>query len=95
MISKVKNFFVNGYQGLTDDHNRFGTISVLLIVVAVLGGIAVGYNMDSLLTMVLVTIGTMATEAFILAVQPMKRIVNLSLATMVVNIFCIFMGILT
>jgi hypothetical protein len=80
---------------MTDEHNRFGTISVLLIVVAIFGGIAVGYNMDSLLVMILITAGTMLTEAFILAVQPMKRIVNLSLGALALNLVCIFIGLLS
>ena len=53
MISKIKNFFKNGYQTINDEHNRFGTISVLLIVVAILGGVAVGYN-DGILSMALI-----------------------------------------
>jgi hypothetical protein len=94
MISKIKNFFKTGYQTINDEHNRFGTISVLLIVVAILGGVAVGYN-DGVLPMALITAGTMLTEAFILAVQPMKRIVKVALTSSLVNLIFIFIGILS
>ena len=92
MIDRIKNFFKNKYQTVVDEHNRFGTISVLLIVVAIFGGVAIGYNMDSLLAMILITTGTMLTEAFILAVQPMKRIVNISMAASLINLIFIFIG---
>lgn len=79
---------------LQKEENRFGTISVLLIVVAVLGGIAAGLNLDNLWMLSLVTGVTMLTEAFIIAVQPMKRIVTTSIIAMVVNITAIIMGLL-
>lgn len=91
-MDRIKNFFKNKYQTVVDEHNRFGTISVLLIVVAIFGGVAIGYNMDSLLAMILITAGTMLTEAFILAVQPMKRIVNISMAASLINLIFIFIG---
>jgi hypothetical protein len=93
MVNTVKNFFRNKYQSATDEHNRFGTISVLLIVVAIFGGIACGLS-ESLLALSIITAGTMLTEAFIIAVQPMKRIVNVSLISLVVNIIFIFIGFL-
>lgn len=82
----------NLYAQFTNEHNRFGVISFLLIVVSVLGGIAAGVCGDSLYGLVPVAIATMLTEAMILAVQPMKRIFAISTIACIVNIAVILIG---
>jgi hypothetical protein len=78
---------------LQKEENRFGSISVLLIVVAVLGGIAAGLNLDNVWMLSLVCGVTMITESLIIAVQPMKRIFLASVISIIVNVVGIVMGL--
>ena len=57
------------------EFNRPGIISLLLVVVACVGGVAAGSSMDYLPLVILTVLGCLAVETFILAVQPLKRII--------------------
>jgi hypothetical protein len=92
MINIIKNFFTSKYEASIDEFNRFGTISILLIVVAIFGGVAVGSFTHSPMVMAIITAGTMLTEAFILAVQPMKKIVNIGIVACLINLLFIIAG---
>jgi hypothetical protein len=76
----------------TLEFNRFGIISILLIVVACLGGIAAGNVLDSTPAVVLVVLSCMAVEALILAVQPMKWIIMSSIFSVLLSISMILFG---
>jgi predicted lipid-binding transport protein (Tim44 family) len=80
---------------LRSEENRPGSISVLLIVTAILGGIAAGLFLGSPLILGIIALGTMLTEVLILAVQPMKRIFLISAVASVVNLGFIVAGILS
>ncbi len=72
--------------------NRYGIISMLLLVVGILAGIAVGSGaMHSTLELIFISITTMAALSMILAVAPMKYIVYSSMAAVAVDI--IILGI--
>lgn len=86
----MKNFI----DELLNEKNRFGTISVLLIVTSVLGGIAAGLFLNSALAMAIIVGVTMLVEALIIAVQPMKRIVFASAVACVLNLVFIISGLL-
>jgi len=69
------------------DMNRYGIISMLLLVVGILGGIAVGTGaIFSTFQLILLAITTMGALSMILAVAPMKYIVYSSLAAISVDI---------
>lgn len=89
-MKKIKNFIAE----FTDDHNRFGFTAMMLIVTAILGGIAAGLFMNSFVAMGIIVGLTMLTEAFILAIQPMKRIFNTALMACAVNISFIIAGLM-
>jgi hypothetical protein len=95
MINTIKRTVTGMYNSSLDEHNRFGTISVLLIVVAIFGGLAIGSFLDNVFAMALISAGTMLTEAFILAVQPMKRIVNIALLSIAINIAFMLAGFMS
>lgn len=57
------------------EFNRFGLISIILLVVGCLGGVAVGLGAIKYIpTLILVVVPTMTTLSLMLAVSPMKWI---------------------
>ena len=66
--------------------NRFGIISALLIIVTIVGGIAGASVISSVPLLALAVGSTMLTEAFIIAVQPMKRILVVGFCALWINI---------
>lgn len=67
--------------------NRYGIISMLLLVVGILAGIAVDSGaMHSTIELILLAITTMAALSMILAVAPMKYIVYSSIIAIIVDI---------
>jgi uncharacterized membrane protein len=76
----------------TLEFNRFGIISMLLIIVACLGGIAAGTVLHSTPSVVAVVVSCMLVEALILAVQPMKWIVTASVISVLLSILMILLG---
>ena len=57
------------------EFNRFGLISIILLIVGCIGGIAVGLGaIKYVFTLVLVVVPTMITLSLLLAVSPMKWI---------------------
>jgi len=69
------------------DMNRYGIISMLLLVVGILGGIAVGTGgIHSTIQLVLLVFSTMAALSMILAVSPMKYIVYSSMFAVAVDL---------
>lgn len=69
------------------DMNRYGIISMLLLVVGCLGGIAVGLGgINSVIQLIFLVVPTMAALSMILAVAPMKYIVYTSLIAVCIDI---------
>ncbi len=69
------------------DMNRYGIISMLLLVVGILAGIAVGTGgIESTIQLIFLAFTTMASLSMVLAVAPMKVIVYTSLAAIAVDI---------
>ena len=57
------------------EFNRFGLISIILLIVGCVGGVAVGLGaIKYVFTLVLVVVPTMITLSLLLAVSPMKWI---------------------
>jgi hypothetical protein len=72
------------------DINRYGIISMLLLVVGILGGIAVGLGgINSTIQLVLLAFSTMAALSMILAVAPMKYIVYSSIIAVSIDLILI------
>jgi hypothetical protein len=68
-VSGIANFFRNL------EFNRFGLVSVILMVVGGLGGIAIGVGAHAYVaTLILVIVPTMATLSLLLAIAPMRWI---------------------
>lgn len=72
------------------DINRYGIISMLLLVVGILGGIAVGLGgINSTIQLVFLAFSTMAALSMILAVAPMKYIVYSSIIAVSIDLILI------
>jgi hypothetical protein len=78
------------------EFNRFGYISVILLIVGCLGGITVGLGaVEQVWSLVLVVIPTMLTLSLLLAVAPMKYIINAGLVATAVDVIMISYFLLT
>ncbi|MEN9698849.1 MAG: hypothetical protein RLZZ301_47 [Bacteroidota bacterium] len=73
------------------EFNRFGWIAIILLIVGCLGGMTVGLGaIASTLAMIIIVIPTMLTLSLLLAVAPMRWIVNSSLVCVGIDLF--FLG---
>ena len=67
--------------------NRRGLICIIILIVGCLGGITVGYRaVESVFTLSLVIIPTMTTLSLLLAVAPMKWIINMASITIAIDL---------
>jgi hypothetical protein len=79
------------------EFNRFGLISIILLIVGCVGGIAVGLGaIKYVFTLVLVVVPTMITLSLLLAVSPMKwiwrgAIISVSIDVLLILYF-LFLG---
>jgi hypothetical protein len=72
------------------EFNRFGYISVILLLVGCLGGITVGLGaVQEVWSLTLVVVPTMLTLSLLLAVAPMKYIINAAAVATVLDIIMI------
>lgn len=75
----------NFYSSL--EFNRFGWIAIILTVVGCLGGLTVGLGaLENTVALVVVVIPTMVTLSFLLAVSPMKWIVNAAAISITIDL---------
>lgn len=69
------------------EYNRFAIISAVLLVVGCLGGLTVGYGaIDHLYQLFLIIIPTMTTLSLLLAVSPMKYVLNMAVLTIFIDV---------
>lgn len=73
------------------EFNRFGLISVVILVIGCLGGLTVGLGaVQSTFAMILVVVPTMATLSMLLAVAPMKYVITGAAISVIIDI--LFLG---
>lgn len=69
------------------EHNRYAIISAVLLIVGCLGGLTVGFGaIDHLYQLFLIIIPTMTTLSLLLAVAPLRYILNLAVLTIFIDI---------
>jgi hypothetical protein len=72
------------------EENRHGLICMIILIVGCLGGLTVGYGaVESVLTLCLVIIPTMTTLSLLLAVYPMKWIMNMTIISISIDLILI------
>lgn len=75
--------------------NRYAIISAVLLVVGCLGGLTVGYGaINHTWQLIVVVIPTMATLSLLLAVSPLKWILNMAVLSVLINVSIIIMNLL-
>jgi hypothetical protein len=78
----------NFYNNL--EFNRFGWTPIILTVVGCLGGLTVGMGaLQNTAALIVVVIPTMVTLSFLLAVSPMKWILNAAIVSVLIDILLI------
>ena len=69
------------------EHDRFGVISIALLLVGCLGGLTVGFGaIHHTWQLFLIVIPTMTTLSMILAVAPVNWILNMTLISTIINL---------
>jgi len=69
------------------EFNRFGLISVVILIVGCLGGVTVGMGaIEHLWSLVLVVVPTMTTLSLLLAVAPMRYIFYATTVSIVIDV---------
>ncbi|PWH84647.1 hypothetical protein [Brumimicrobium oceani] len=77
----------NKFLGENLEENRLGIISVVLLVIGCLGGMTVGLGaVHHTWQLFLVVLPTMLTLSFLIAVAPVKQILNLALITVIIDV---------
>jgi hypothetical protein len=71
---------------------RFGVIAISLLIIGCLGGVTMSYGAAlHTWSLIVVVIPTMTTLSLLLAVSPMKWILNAFIVTVLVDILVIFL----
>lgn len=84
----------HGFSGV--EFNRFGIISIVLLVVGCLGGFAVGLGgVKEVWSLIMIVIPTMTTLALLLAVSPMKWIIASAITATIIDLAFITFFLLT
>lgn len=69
------------------EFNRFGIISIVLLIVGCLGGITVGMGaVDHIWSLILVIVPTMTTLSLLLALAPMRYILYATAASVLIDV---------
>jgi hypothetical protein len=72
------------------EFNRFGIISMLILVIGCIGGIAVGLGaINYTSTLIMVVVPTMTTLSLLLAVAPMKWIYYAATISVIIDVILI------
>lgn len=77
------------------ENSRFGIISVALLVVGCLGGVVMwSGGVESTTQLILTVVPTMMTLCFLLAVQPLKYILNFAVIAVVLDVILLVYNLL-
>jgi hypothetical protein len=78
------------------EFNRFGFISVIILIVGCLGGLTVGMGaIENTLALIAVLIPTMITLSLLLAVAPMRWILTFATTSVILDLILITYYLLT
>ncbi|MES2588012.1 MAG: hypothetical protein V4622_03460 [Bacteroidota bacterium] len=78
------------------EFNRFGLISVIILIIGCMGGITVGMGaINNTFTLTLVIVPTMLSLSLLLGVAPMKWVINSAIIATVIDVILITYFLLT
>jgi len=76
------------------EKNRLGIISIVLLVVGCLGGITVGLGaIHHTYQLFLVVLPSMLTLSFLIALAPLKQILNLAVITIIIDLILLIINL--
>lgn len=95
METVIDNSFWNKIFKGELENNRFGIISVALLIVGCLGGVVMwSGGASSTIQLIVTVIPTMLTLSFLLAVQPLKYIINLAIISICIDVILLAYNLL-
>jgi hypothetical protein len=72
------------------EFNRFGIISIVLLIVGCLGGLTVGFGaVKEVWSLTLIVIPTMVTLSLLIAVAPMRYIMTAGITAVIIDLLMI------
>jgi len=72
------------------EFNRFGVISIVLLIVGCLGGLTVGFGaVKEVWSLTLIVIPTMITLSLLIAVAPMRYIMTAGITAVIIDLLMI------
>lgn len=72
------------------EFNRFGVISIVLLIVGCLGGLTVGFGaVKEVWSLTLIVIPTMVTLSLLIAVAPMRYIMTAAITAVAIDLLMI------
>lgn len=75
--------------------NRYAIISAVLLIVGCMGGLTVGYGaINHTWQLIVIIIPTMTTLSLLLAVSPLKWILNMALLSVLINTLILILNFL-
>lgn len=87
-------FWDNVFKGDLES-NRFGIISATLLLVGCLGGLTVGYGaIHHTWQLIAIIVPTMTTLSLLLAVAPLKWILNMAVVSTTINVIILMINLL-
>lgn len=93
--TQTNGFWDKVFQGDLESF-RFAIISSVLIFVGCLGGLTVGFGaIHHTWQLIVIVIPTMATLSLLLAVAPLKYILNLAVLSTLINVIILFINLLS
>lgn len=92
METNKPSFGMWGNLGSWAEENRFGVISIALLIVGCLGGVTMNLGaVKETWSMIIVIIPTMLTLSLLLAVSPMKWILNALALSVIVDLLVLLL----
>lgn len=92
-MTEASTSFWNKLLGNDLENSRFGIVSVIAIFVGCLGGVAVGTGaIHHTWQLFLIVFSTMAALSFLIAVAPIKQILNLALVAVIIDVIILIIN---
>ncbi len=91
--TNTESSFWNSFFKEGMEHNRYAIISAVLLIVGCLGGLTVGYGaIHSTFQLIAIVVPTMATLSLLLAVAPLKYVMNLAAITIIIDVIILIIN---
>jgi hypothetical protein len=91
--TEIKSGFWDKFFAGGAEFNRYSIISGVLLIVGCLGGLTVGMGaINNIIQLIFVVVPTMATLSLLLALAPMKQVLNLAAITVIIDLIILIIN---